>query len=157
MNLTVGVLAFHGDVIEHMEAAQNAAKNLRRSVDVIPVRTKEELKRCKGLIMPGGESTTLAKLCEREGMFEDMKGVPYLFGTCAGAILLAKHVLHKAPDQRTLERMDITVDRNAYGRQTESFQNQASAAFNGHYDNDLNKAYVESGNYYFCPVAFFSG
>ena len=55
-------------------------------------------------------------------LFEDMKGVPYLFGTCAGAILLAKHVLHKAPDQRTLERMDITVDRNAYGRQTESFQ-----------------------------------
>lgn len=122
MNITVGVLAFHGDVIEHIKATQNAVKNLRFSIDVIPVRTKEELKKCQALIMPGGESTTLAKLCEREDMFEGMKRVPFLFGTCAGAILLAKHVLHKAPGQKTLERMDITVDRNAYGRQTESFE-----------------------------------
>lgn len=110
----IGVLAFHGDVIEHIHAL-----GLRKS---IPVRTKEDLKKCHGLIIPGGESTTLAKLCEREGMWIDMKHVPFIFGTCAGAIMLAKHALHKATDQNTLELMNITVDRNAYGRQTESFE-----------------------------------
>lgn len=110
----IGVLAFHGDVIEHLNA-------LRR-VSPIPVRTKQELMRCRALIIPGGESTTLYKLCQREGMWENMKKIPAIFGTCAGAIMLAKHVLHKAPGQQTLERMDITVDRNAYGRQTDSFE-----------------------------------
>ena len=110
----IGVLAFHGDVIEHMHALG--------SIKSIPVRTKEDLKKCSALIIPGGESTALAKLCQREDMWGDMKKVPAIFGTCAGAIMLAKHVLHKASDQQTLERMDITVDRNAYGRQTESFE-----------------------------------
>lgn len=122
MKTTVGVLAFHGDVREHIEATIFAVKKLHASISVIPVRTKKELHTCLALIMPGGESTTLAKLSEREHMFEDMKRIPYLFGTCAGAILLAKHVLHKEPDQKTLQRMDIAVDRNAYGRQTESFE-----------------------------------
>lgn len=122
MNITVGVLAFHGDVIEHLEATQLATKKLHRNISVLPVRTKKEVLACSALILPGGESTTLAKLCEREDMLTDMKRVPNLFGTCAGAILLAKHVLHKAAGQKTLECMDITVDRNAYGRQTESFE-----------------------------------
>lgn len=115
----IGVLAFHGDVSEHIEATQKAAKNLHR---VIPVRTKHELKECHALIIPGGESTTLHTLCVREGMWDDMKRTPAIFGTCAGAIMLAKHVLHKALGQETLELMNITVDRNAYGRQTESFE-----------------------------------
>lgn len=110
----IGVLAFHGDVEEHIQALG--------SVNSIPVRTKEDLKKCRGLIIPGGESTTLYKLCQREGMWEDMKKIPAIFGTCAGAIMLAKHVLHIAPGQQTLELMDITIDRNAYGRQTESFE-----------------------------------
>lgn len=115
----IGVLAFHGDVSEHIEATQKAAKNLHR---VIPVRTKHELRECHALIIPGGESTTLHMLCVREGMWKMMGQVPAIFGTCAGAIMLAKHVLHKAPGQETLALMDITVDRNAYGRQTESFE-----------------------------------
>lgn len=118
----IGVLAFHGDVIEHREATKQAAKNLHADISVILVRTKDELVKCHALIIPGGESTTLAKLCQREGMWETMKKVPALFGTCAGAIMLARHVLHKAPGQQTLGTMDITVDRNAYGRQTESFE-----------------------------------
>lgn len=128
MKITVGVLAFHGDVIEHLEATREAAIRLQTPIHIISVRTKTELTQCKALIIPGGESTTLAKLCQREGIFEDMKHIPSLFGTCAGAILLAKDILHKAPDQKTLERMNITIDRNAYGRQTESFEKPIKTA-----------------------------
>ena len=120
--LRIGVLAFHGDVIEHIDATKRAAHNISRHIVITSVRTKNNLVGLQGLILPGGESTTLHMLCQREDMFEDMKRTPAIFGTCAGAILLAKHVLHKAPNQKTLERMDITVDRNAYGRQTESFE-----------------------------------
>jgi pyridoxal 5'-phosphate synthase pdxT subunit len=124
--INVGVLAFHGDVAEHIQATTEAASNIRLHIHIIPVRTKNDLSTVQALILPGGESTTLQTLCTREGIFEDMKHIPYYFGTCAGAILLAKHVLHKAPNQETLERMHITVDRNAYGRQTESFEKQIS-------------------------------
>ncbi len=119
---TIGVLAFHGDVIEHIIATKNASKNLHLDIEVVPVRTKEIIQTLDALIIPGGESTTLYKLCEREGMWEKMKQIKNIFGTCAGAIMLAKQVLHKTHDQKTLELMDIEIDRNAYGRQTESFE-----------------------------------
>lgn len=122
MKATIGVLSFHGDVIEHIDATGSAAKKLGVPIDVIPVRTQESLSRVQALIIPGGESTTLHKLCVREGMWEAMKTIPFVFGTCAGAIMLATDVLHKAEEQETLERMHIAIDRNAYGRQTDSFQ-----------------------------------
>ncbi len=109
----IGVLAFHGDVIEHIEALKHAAKALRLPVDVVSVRTPDVMRTLDGLVLPGGESTTLRKLCEREGVWEPMKTVPNIFGTCAGAILLAKG---------NLGLMDIEVERNAYGRQAESFE-----------------------------------
>lgn len=118
----IGVLAFHGDVIEHIEATYQAAKNLHLDIEVVPVRTKDVVSRLDALIIPGGESTTLYKLCEREGMWEEMKQIRNIFGTCAGAIMLAKLVHHKTADQKTLELMDIAIDRNAYGRQAESFE-----------------------------------
>ena len=118
----IGVLAFHGDVIEHIETTKKAAKNLHLDLEVVPVRTKEIIQTLDALIIPGGESTTLFKLCQRENMWEDMKKVKNIFGTCAGAILLAKKVFHKTADQKTLELMDIEIDRNAYGRQTDSFE-----------------------------------
>lgn len=120
--LKVGVLAFHGDVLEHLNAVSKAAKKLKLNVQVIQVRTKANLQDLAGLIIPGGESTTLYKLCKREGMFEAMKQIPAIFGTCAGAIMLAKDVRHKSEDQETLELMDIAADRNAYGRQADSFE-----------------------------------
>ena len=120
--MKIGVLAFHGDVIEHIETTKNASDNLHLDIEVIPVRTKEIIHTLDALIIPGGESTTLHKLCEREGMWEEMKRIKNIFGTCAGAIMLAKTVHHKTPDQKTLELMDIEIDRNAYGRQTESFE-----------------------------------
>jgi len=118
----IGVLAFHGDVIEHIETTKQAAKNLHLNIKVIPVRTKDSLHGLDALIIPGGESTTLYKLCGREGMWEKMKRIRNILGTCAGAIMLAKIIHHKTKDQKTLELMDIEVDRNAYGRQTESFE-----------------------------------
>lgn len=118
----IGVLAFHGDVVEHIGATRNAAKSLNLPVEVIEVRTLTDLKDLDGLIIPGGESTTLQKLCERENMLESIKRIQNIFGTCAGAILLAKNIRHKTSDQKSLELMDIEVDRNAYGRQTESFE-----------------------------------
>lgn len=119
--MKIGVLAFHGDVIEHIETTKQAAKNLQLDIEVIPVRTKNIISSLEALIIPGGESTTLHKLCEREGMWEKMKQINNIFGTCAGAIMLAKTVYHKTTDQKTLELMDIEIDRNAYGRQTDSF------------------------------------
>lgn len=118
----IGILAFHGDVIEHIEATKSASKNLHLDIEAVPVRTKDVLPSLDALIIPGGESTTLHKLCEREGMWKEMKRIKNIFGTCAGAIMLAKVVDHKTPDQKTLKLMDIEIDRNAYGRQTDSFE-----------------------------------
>lgn len=120
--LKIGVLAYHGDVVEHVEASKQALKNLKISGDVIYVRTKKDLENLDALLIPGGESTVLHKLAEREGIFEEIKKIKNIFGTCAGTIMLAKNIQHKAESQKSLELMDITVDRNAYGRQTDSFE-----------------------------------
>ena len=118
----IGVLAYQGDVEEHLEAIRAAAKKMRKDIEVVPVRTKQDLARVRGLIIPGGESTTLYKLCRREGIFEDIKKIPNIFGTCAGAIMLSKAVGNKMAGQETLGLMDIEVERNSYGRQSESFE-----------------------------------
>jgi len=118
----IGVLAYQGDVEEHLEALRAAAKKIKKDVGVVPVRTKQDLAGLAGLIIPGGESTTLYKLCRREGLFEDMKRIPNIFGTCAGAIMLSKAVGNKMAGQETLGLMDIEVERNSYGRQSESFE-----------------------------------
>lgn len=109
--LNIGVLSFHGSVSEHVKTTKEAAENLRLDINITEVRTKKDLDNLDALIIPGGESTTLYKLCEREDMIEKIKKIKNIFGTCAGTILLAG-----------LKLMDIEVDRNAYGRQTESFE-----------------------------------
>lgn len=90
------------------------------------VRTAEEVEAVEGLIIPGGESTTIGKLMVRYGLLEAIRelvaaGKP-LFGTCAGAILMAKTIGSAASDQPALNVMDISVERNAYGRQVDSFE-----------------------------------
>lgn len=122
MKKNIGVLAFHGDVIEHIKATDLAIKKLGLPLSVIPVRTKDDVETCIALIIPGGESTTLDKLCRRENMYPAMKKLKGIFGTCAGAIMLAKNILHKTDTQKSLAIMDITVDRNAYGGQVNSFE-----------------------------------
>jgi 5'-phosphate synthase pdxT subunit len=120
--ITIGVLAYQGDVEEHLEATRAAAKKLKKDITVVPVRTKQDIAGLSGLIIPGGESTTLYKLCRREGIFEDIKRIKNIFGTCAGAIMLSRNVRNKMKGQETLGLMDIEVERNSYGRQSESFE-----------------------------------
>ena len=115
--MKIGVLALQGDVIEHIE--------ILRECGVIPVevRAPPDLKGISGLIIPGGESTTIGKLMQRAGL--DTKLIEMsrhnfpIFGTCAGAILLAKEI--RESDQYKLGIMDISIRRNAYGRQLDSF------------------------------------
>ena len=118
----IGILALQGGVSEHINATKKAAKNLNIECEIIEVRTKEQLAGLNALIIPGGESTVLQKLCERAGIFEEIKKIKNIFGTCAGTIMLAKKIYNKEEGQRTLELMDIEVDRNAYGRQLDSFE-----------------------------------
>lgn len=120
--LKIGVLSFQGGVIEHINATKAAAAKLGMKCDAKEVKYKKQLDGLDALIIPGGESTTLFKLCEREGIFEDIKKIKNIFGTCAGAIMISKLVKHGLPDQKTLGLMNIETDRNAYGPQTESFE-----------------------------------
>lgn len=118
----IGILAFHGDVAEHISALERAARAIKKPVSLRLVRTRDALRGLSALVIPGGESTTLQKLIEREGMVQAIQELPAVFGTCAGAILLAQDVEDAAKDQRTLALMDIKVKRNAYGRQQDSFE-----------------------------------
>jgi 5'-phosphate synthase pdxT subunit len=111
----IGVLAIQGDYSAHAEALTEAG------AEPVEVRNSEELDGLDGLVLPGGESTTMLKFLERRGLFESLKefaAVRPVFGTCAGAILLAREVLH--PHQRSLGLLDAAVERNAYGRQIDS-------------------------------------
>ncbi|MFD9813625.1 pyridoxal 5'-phosphate synthase glutaminase subunit PdxT [Streptomyces sp. NPDC059080] len=117
---TIGVLALQGDVREHLVALA-AADALAR-----PVRRPEELDDLDGLVIPGGESTTMSKLAVVFGMLEPLRdfvrsGRP-VYGTCAGMIMVADKLLDARADQETLGGVDMIVRRNAFGRQNESFE-----------------------------------
>lgn len=117
------MLALQGDFEAHRRAIERAGQRAgdRAEVDVVEVRTAEEMAACDGLIVPGGESTTMLKLLQEENLLEPLRAFGRekpIFGTCAGAILLASEVSH--PAQPGLGLMDIAVDRNAYGRQIDS-------------------------------------
>lgn len=128
-NLRIGILALQGGVIEHVRATKEAVKNLGIKCEIIEVRTKKQLIGLSGIILPGGESTVFQKLCDREQIFDEIKKVPAIFGTCAGAIMLAKKINNKEAEQKTLELMDIEIDRNGYGRQNESFESDIGTEF----------------------------
>jgi 5'-phosphate synthase pdxT subunit len=116
--VTIGVLALQGDFALHLEHLRRCGATARI------VRTAEELGPCDGLVIPGGESTTIGKLLERMRLLPVVTpligaGMP-VYGTCAGAILLARVIV--GSDQARIGTMDITVARNAYGRQVDSFE-----------------------------------
>lgn len=118
---TVGVLGLQGDFEAHRKAVERAAGALGQAVRVTTVRTAADLDKCDGLIIPGGESTTMLKLLELEGLTQPILQFAAsrpVYGSCAGAILLAKQVTH--PSQSSLALVDIEVERNAYGRQIDS-------------------------------------
>ena len=118
MGVVIGVLALQGDVREHIEAIRRAGG------EAVPVKTREEIAQVDGLIIPGGESTTVGKLLDRFQLMDVVREMPGLgkpiFGTCTGMILLAKNIEESA--QPRLGLLDVTVRRNAFGRQIDSFE-----------------------------------
>ncbi|MGW7538149.1 pyridoxal 5'-phosphate synthase glutaminase subunit PdxT [Amycolatopsis sp. NPDC054798] len=117
---TVGVLALQGAVREHVAMLEDAGAR------AVPVRRPSELARVDGLVLPGGESTTMSRLLETFELLEPLReriagGLP-AFGSCAGMILLARQVLDGRPDQQQLGGLDVVVRRNAFGRQVDSFE-----------------------------------
>jgi 5'-phosphate synthase pdxT subunit len=120
MSPTVGVFALQGDVREHLQMLESLGAT------ALGVRRVAELEACDGLVIPGGESTTMFKLARTFDLFEPLRqrikeGLP-TFGTCAGMIMLADRLEDGTSDQETLGGLDITVRRNAFGRQVDSFE-----------------------------------
>ena len=116
----IGVLALQGDVREHLAVLRE------QGADAVTVRRPEELAAVDGLVLPGGESTTMAKLAHRFELLEPLRsavrsGLP-VYGSCAGMILLADRILDAPADQETIGGLDVTVRRNAFGRQVDSFE-----------------------------------
>jgi 5'-phosphate synthase pdxT subunit len=116
--LRIGVLALQGDFMEHMQMVEKCG------CEAVKVRLECELEEIDGLIIPGGESTTFGVIMERHNLIQPIRkkalsGMP-IFGTCAGAIVLAKEI--EGSDQPRLSLMDISVRRNAFGRQINSFE-----------------------------------
>ena len=122
---TIGVLGLQGDVREHLAALEELGASGR------VVRRASDLAGLDGLIMPGGESTTLSLLLRSSGVLEPLRdklaGGMATLGTCAGLVLLASDVLDGRPDQVHLDAIDCTVRRNAYGRQAQSFETTLDA------------------------------
>jgi 5'-phosphate synthase pdxT subunit len=135
--LRIGVLALQGDVREHIQTLT------KLGCDTVEVRKSEDLNAISGLILPGGESTTISKLMDifslREPILDFVRSGKAIFGTCAGMITLANEVLDSASGQRSLEVMDISVRRNAFGSQLDSFEEVID--FDG---TNLNVAFIRA-------------
>ena len=120
MNMQIGVLALQGAFAAHADCLTSIG------VQTVEVRNPEQLKSVDALLMPGGESSTMSQLLESSGLFDPIAtriaaGMP-VFGTCAGMILLASEILDGRSDQRSFSAIDISVRRNAFGRQVDSFE-----------------------------------
>jgi pyridoxal 5''-phosphate synthase, glutaminase subunit Pdx2 len=116
--MKIGVLALQGAVAEHLRSLEAAG------AEAVAVKRTEELETLDGLVIPGGESTTIGKLMRKYGFMDEIKqfagqGKP-VFGTCAGLIVMAERI--EGQDDAHLQLMDMTVARNAFGRQRESFE-----------------------------------
>ena len=118
--MKIGVLALQGAFAEHKKVLA------RIGVESVEVRLPEHLEDLDGLIIPGGESTTIGKVAKRWGLLGPLRDFVesgrLVWGTCAGMIFVAKEVLDGKPDQPLLRLMDVTVRRNAFGRQVDSFE-----------------------------------
>lgn len=139
MPLTVGVLALQGDVREHLEVIGRLGANS------ISVKTVADLRVVDGLIIPGGESTTISKLLNIFGLFKPLadaisQGLP-MFGTCAGLILLSKEILDSASGQMSFSAIDVSVRRNAFGHQGDSFE--VDIPFVG-IENEVHAAFIRA-------------
>ncbi len=126
MNQRIGVLALQGAFAAHCECLSSVG------VEPVEIRTPAQLDTVQALLMPGGESSTMSQLLESSGLFDAITqrlsdGMP-TFGTCAGMILLASEILDGRSDQRSFSAIDISVRRNAFGRQVDSFESTISTS-----------------------------
>lgn len=126
MNQRIGVLALQGAFAAHCECLSSVG------VEPVEIRTPAQLDTVEALLMPGGESSTMSQLLESSGLFDAITqrlsdGMP-TFGTCAGMILLASEILDGRSDQRSFSAIDISVRRNAFGRQVDSFESTISTS-----------------------------
>jgi 5'-phosphate synthase pdxT subunit len=138
--MKVGVLALQGDVREHIEALSSCG------VEALAVRRASEIESIDALVLPGGESTTIAQLAEVFGIFDLIKnkinnGMP-VYGSCAGMILLADQILDAKEGQKSFGGLDITVRRNAFGRQVDSFESDIS--FNDGSDELIRAVFIRA-------------
>ena len=138
--MKVGVLALQGDVREHISSL------LACDVEAIAVRRAQEIESIDALVLPGGESTTIAQLAEVFGIFDLIKnkingGMP-VYGSCAGMILLADQILDAKVGQKTFGGLNITVRRNAFGRQVDSFE--SDIAFNDGSDQAIRAVFIRA-------------
>jgi 5'-phosphate synthase pdxT subunit len=124
--VSVGVLALQGDVREHLRALAACGAS------AVPVRRPAELEAVRGLVIPGGESTTMIKLAASFELLEPLRkriaGGMCAYGSCAGMIMLADRIVDGVPGQETVGGLDVTVRRNAFGRQVESFEEDIELA-----------------------------
>ncbi len=140
---TIGVLALQGDVPEHLRALRAAG------AEPVPVRRPEELHRIDGLVIPGGESTTLWRLSMAFDVLEPLRklitaGLP-AFGSCAGMIMLADRLADGVAGQQTYGGIDMTVRRNAFGRQVDSFESEiALSGLNQPEDSPLHAVFIRA-------------
>ncbi|MEH7109743.1 pyridoxal 5'-phosphate synthase glutaminase subunit PdxT [Bacillus sp. JJ1764] len=135
--LKIGILALQGAVREHIRQIDELG------CEAVPVKSVEDLKGLNGLVLPGGESTTMRKLLDRYELLEPIralaaKGIP-MFGTCAGLILLAKEIV--GYDLPHLGLMDVVVERNSFGRQVDSFEVELSIEGVG---NDIPAVFIRA-------------
>ena len=138
--MKVGVLALQGDVREHIDSL------LTCEVEAVPVRRASEIESIDALVLPGGESTTIAQLAEVFGIFDLLKnkinnGMP-VYGSCAGMILLADQILDAKQGQKSFGGLDITVRRNAFGRQVDSFE--SDIAFDDGSDHLIRAVFIRA-------------
>jgi len=126
--MRIGIIAIQGNVEEHENAMKRAVRQANLDAEILKIKRKGIVPKCDAIILPGGESTTLGRLMEWEGISEEIKdashaGIP-IMGTCAGLVLLAKHGDEQVAKtgQHLLGLMDMQVNRNAFGRQRESFE-----------------------------------
>jgi 5'-phosphate synthase pdxT subunit len=138
--MKVGVLALQGDVREHISSL------LACDVEAVAVRRAQEIESIDALVLPGGESTTIAQLAEVFGIFNLIKnkissGMP-VYGSCAGMILLADQILDAKVGQKTFGGLDITVRRNAFGRQVDSFE--SDIAFSDGSDQAIRAVFIRA-------------
>jgi pyridoxal 5'-phosphate synthase pdxT subunit len=139
-DVNIGVLALQGDVREHLSALAESDVLAR------PVRRPEELADVDALVIPGGESTAISNLAVSFGLLDPIRkriadGMP-VYGSCAGMIMLAATVLDGRPDQESFQGIEMTVRRNAFGRQVDSFE--ASVAIEGVEGGDFHAVFIRA-------------